>query len=49
MKKKETRMNDLAKPKPADLAVKKSKRDAGSEIDAFVQDLGSLKQPQHSS
>ena len=30
-------MSDVAKPKPADLAVKKSKRDAASEIDAFVQ------------
>jgi hypothetical protein len=36
-------MSDLAKPKPADLAVKKSKRDTGSEIDAFVQRSRALK------
>ena len=36
-------MSDVAKHKPADLAVKKSKRDAGSEIDAFVQRSRALK------
>jgi hypothetical protein len=37
-------VSDLAKHEPAaDLVVKKSKRDAGSEIDAFVRRSRALK------